>query len=831
MTIPQRRRPTRRRAAWAARVAVVVITIVATWLSASRLTLSGDLTSLFPDRGEAAALGRFTHAFGGGDVATVLVRGDSPEAVQAAAEEIGELLATKPSVSRVVTRVRGANRSLDPTLAWAYAGPTARAKLAAILTPEGMKKRLDETRTMLLAPGSGAAEEWLARDPLRLAQVPWEARGELAAGLMPAEDGTFVADGGKARLVVAQPRGSAFDSDSAHAFLRDANDAMAQTTRDHPTTRTAVSGGHAIACATEQMIRQDIEISGTLSLLLASLAFVVMFHRARALVAVMAPLVVGTLWTTGVLAVVSPAMNAISIGFMAVVVGVGVDTGVHVYAALLEARRAGLPPHEAAIAARAQTARPTLLAATAAGVAFGSLALSDLGALRQLGLLCALGEVLTAVAILLMTPDIGALLERGPPPAPLRPAWLRAVASATRTRTRAWVAIGVSLVPVLAVLIVGWPKSGNAVVALRPHDLAPLAVQDEIYALFGGERGQWVVLSDRSPTPSARDRARRTRIAEALDRLQTRGAIDGYDALTSFAPAPETQRARLRDRDALDLPSLAPRLAAALVERGFDVEACAPALAAFAHPTQTTTPIDLDPGGPLGWIVARHRAIDHGDTIVALYVRPNGDPAKDARALEAIRAADPGAIVTGYAHLEDDLKRTLSHDLPRVALCALILVAITLRAALGRASDVVLAILTVVVELGIVAVLMRAFHLRWHVYDALVLPVLIGITIDEAMFLLHAAREVKAGVDPIAHTLEAQGPLVASTALTTAAGFAALLACHFDGLFDLGAVGALGSVAGLLCALVLVPAGLRPGAKRRTPGDARAHVRPGKLGE
>jgi predicted RND superfamily exporter protein len=87
--------------------------------------------------------------------------------------------------------------------------------------------------------------------------------------------------------------------------------------------------------------------------------------------------------------------------------------------------------------------------------------------------------------------------------------------------------------------------------------------------------------------------------------------------------------------------------------------------------------------------------------------------------------------------------------------------------------------------------------------------VLIGITIDEAMFLLHAARESKPGEDMIAHTLEAQGPLVASTALTTAAGFVALLACRFDGLHDLGAVGALGSVAGLLCALFLVPAGLR----------------------
>jgi hypothetical protein len=794
--------------AWAARfVLVAVVTLAAAWVSVARLSLSGDLTSLFPDRGDAAALGRFTRAFGGGDVATVLVRGDSPDEVRAAADEIAAALAKSPHVVRVAARVNLAGRSLDPTLAWAYAGPRARARLEEALTPEGMRRRLDETRELLLAPGAGAAEDWLARDPLRLAQIPWESRGELAAGLVASDDGSFSADGGKARLVVAQPRGSAFDSAAAAAFVDDADEAMARATRDHPGTRAGLSGGHAIARATEQMIRRDLEVSGTLSLVLASIVFAVLFRRTRALVAVLPPLVVGTVWTTGLVAIASPGLTAISIGFMAVVVGVGVDTGVHVYAALLDARRAGLTGHAAAVEARARTWKPTLLAALAAGLAFGSLGWSELGALRQLGVLCAFGEVLTAIAILVMTPDLGALLERGATlPAPLRPSWLRGVEWITRTRAGAWGALGAAVVVVGAVAIAGWPSAGDAVVALRPHGLTPLAVQDEIYAVFGGERGQWVVLAIDPDAEHAA--ARGDRIAEALDRLELDGAIEGYDALTSFAPAPETQVARLTRRDALDLPALAPRLQAALADRGFDVAACEPALDAFRHPSWHVAPL-ADPSGDLGWIAARHRTVDHGDTIVALYVRPRGG-ADAERAEQAIRAVDPGAVITGYAHLEVSLKHALARDLPRVALSALVLVAITLRAALGRARDVALAILTVVVELALVGLLMRAFHLRWHVYDALVLPVLIGITIDEAMFLLHAARESGGGgADVVRATLEAQGPLVACTALTTAAGFAALVACRFDGLADLGAVGALGSVAGLVCAMVLVPAGLR----------------------
>jgi hypothetical protein len=85
-----------------------------------------------------------------------------------------------------------------------------------------------------------------------------------------------------------------------------------------------------------------------------------------------------------------------------------------------------------------------------------------------------------------------------------------------------------------------------------------------------------------------------------------------------------------------------------------------------------------------------------------------------------------------------------------------------------------------------------------------VLPVLFGVTVDESMFLLHAARG-----SSMREALSVQGPLVAATALTTAAGFLALVPCRFDGLRDLGTVGVIGVLAGLVAALVVVPAALR----------------------
>ncbi len=781
------------------RVAVVVATIASLWVTAYDLRLSSDLSTLFPQAGDAAALTRWTHAFGGRDPAIVLVRGGRAEDVAAAAESIAESLRHAPSIAHVVDRVPPPPLPADPTLAWAYAGTAARSALAAAITPEGMRARLAETHSLLLAPaGDEDAEAYIARDPLRLSQIPWQSHTELAAGVMGTPGGPFEADGGRARLIIAAPRGSAFEEGAARAVVDDVERAEARAAR--PRVTAELTGGHAIACATEQMIKSDLEISGSLSLVLASLAFVLTFRRLRALVAVLPPLVVGTVWTTALAAFFPSGVTAVAIGFAAVVVGVGVDTGVHVYAALLEARRAGYAPAEAAVRARATTWRPTLTAAAIAAVAFGSLGLGSLRAMRQLGILCGAGELLTSIAILLMTPEIGAWLERGAPPP--RRSWgpLGPLTRVTSTRRRASWALAACALPIALAVLGGWPKPASALVAIRPLGLAPLVAQEHLYALFGGRPGQWVVLTADRDAERARTRA--DHVAEALEGEVRAGRADGFDALTTYAPSADTQRARLAERDALDLPARRDALAAALREGGFDVGAFSPALDGFARPSHDLLPaLDRD---AFAWLFARHLARDGADTLVATYVRPTDFPGAGDALRSAVLRADPASAVPGFGAIDRALRDALGHDLVVVGGVALVVVAVALRLALRSARHALVALATLACEMAAVGVAMRVMGIGFHVYDALVLPVLFGVTIDESMFLLHAAGSLS-----IEEALRAQGPLVAATALTTAAGFAALAACRFEGLRDLGIVGTIGVLAGLVAALVVVPASLR----------------------
>lgn len=786
---------TSRPARLVALVATLLLT-VASLFAATRLRLSRDLTQLFPHTPEAEALARVTRVFGGGDVALVLLRGDDGDEVERAAEDAARELRTAQAVEDVMT-APPPPRDIHPADAWRWAGPTARDRLARALTEEGMRARLRETRALLLAPGASEIEDWLARDPLRLAALPWEGNVEIAAGARANPGAAFVADGGKARLVVLSPRGRAFEGGEAARFVDETEAALDRARAAHPKVRFDLTGGHVVAKQTEALVRSDLQRSGTASIVFASIVFLVVFRRPRALLAVLPPLAAGTLWTTALASLLYPQLSAIATAFAAVVVGVGVDTGVHVYGRLLEARRDGLSPTDAARVARQDTWRPTLGAAAAAGGAFACLAMSDVAGMVQLGVLCAAGELLTAVAILIVVPEIGAFLERGTPPAELRWSFLPRL---TSTRPRALAGVAVAFVVVLGAAVVGPPSLDHGVVALDAKTLPAMATYDAIYAAFGGTRGQLMVVSTHADEEVARARA--DAVAETAEMLAAEGSIAGYDALAQVAPSRAAVDARLGTRDALDLPSKARLLARLLAEEGFAPEAFAAAVDELREPPSAAASPPLGPAAE--WAVRRHLGRDEKGTVVVTYVRPTGREADAARARTLLRAADPAAIVTSFRDLDGGLRDSLARDLPRVLVAASAIVVMAVMGALRSLRAVALAALVLLVEIALVLVASRAFGVRWHVYDALVLPILLGITLDEAMFLL-AATERRSIDDALAH----QAPLGAATALTTAAGFAALVTCRFEGLRDMGKVGALGSTVGLVAAFVVIPAGLR----------------------
>jgi hypothetical protein len=781
---------------------VVAVTAIAVLLVTTRVRLNPDVVALLPSRGDAALLARYLRGFGGGGVSVVLIQGPDAAENEAAALETADALRGLPSVSFARARL-DAGGAPDPLLLWRIADAPARARLAEALTPEGMRERLAGTRQLLLAPGSGGATERLAEDPLRLAELVVGGERAVGSGVNTRGDGFFATDDGSSHLVVVKPKGQALRGAEAAAFTADVEAVLEKTRATHPSVTLGITGPHVVAAQMESLLRADLTRSGVLSSVLASIAFALVFRRVRALFAILPPLALGTLWTAALAAFWPGGISAIAVAFTSVVVGVGFDTGVHVYAALLEARRRGLSPADAAHAARAHTVRPVLVAATIAAVAFGSLALSSVDALAQLGLLCAAGELLTALAIVAVTPAIGSLLERGEPPPPHGAGVFRSLARLTGTRSRAAVAALVAVVLGGSVFLTGVHVS-DSLVAVRPSKLAALDVEREIFRVFGGRPQPFIVLV----ADPSRDEAMR-RADLLAEGLATSSTVDRVDALVSVIPSVATQKARLAERDALDLPSRAADLERALQEKGFAVGRFGATLEAMRSPPQEVLTPDEALSGDAGVLGARYLAEDAGEHLAALHVHlKGGAQARDLS--EAVATIDKRAGVTGYAKLEVDLRAALAGDMPRIALVASALVVLLLAATLRRAREVTIAMGVLVVGVAVLLALASLLGLPLHIYSGLVIPVLLGISVDEAMFLLHQARDADAdGPDAIEQALVVEGRPVVTTALTTSAGFVALALSGYEGLRHLGIVGALGNAVTLVVALFLVPAGLR----------------------
>lgn len=784
------------------RLIVVAFVVIATTLSAwgilSGFRLNPDVAGLLPSEGSSAVLTRYLKGFGGGGLGAVLVEAE-PEEAERVADEIAARFAADPRVEFAAARLEFGSTSGDPLLAWRFADERGRAALAEALTDEGMRERLGESKKLLLIPGNGAMVERLSKDPLRLADVPLQAR-VLGSGVRTRSDGAFASDDGGAHLVIVKPKGFALKGEDARAFTALVEEVLSEVRREHPSATISATGPHLIAAEMETMLRRDLQLSGIVSTVMASLAFLLVFRRFRALLAILPPLLLGTLWTTGFASAFPQGLSAIAVAFVSIVVGVGFDSGVHVYAAFLSARREGSSPRDAARIARSETLRPVMTAALIAGAAFGCLLLSDIPALRELGMLCAVGEVLTAVAIVLITPEIASLIERGDPGKEAPPAHARWIEALTATRTRAWLALALALGVTLTALLQGVTIS-DSLVAIRPKNVKALEAEDRIFEVFGGREKPWIVLVEGASRDEAMTRA--DALAERLARDPE--IVESVDALTSVVPSAETQAARLRERDALDLPKKADALERALKDTGFAPARFASVLEAMRNPPSGVVSVDELLEGSRAVLGSRYLAFDGADlAVLHVHTKPGVAPER----FEQLVAAGPeGGLVTGYAKLEVDLRGTLSTELPRIGAVAGVLVLALLAVSLRSVKEVVLSALVLVVGLGVLFGVISAFGVPLHIYSALVIPVLLGISVDEAMFLLHHARG--GGDDAIRRTLERETRPVITTALTTSAGLVALCFAHYDGLRHLGIVGAVGNFAILVTALLLVPAGLR----------------------
>jgi predicted exporter len=790
---------------------VLLLGVIA--LGLARVRFDGEVLNLLPgDLPEVRGLRLHQRHFADAGDLLLTVRAPTADAARQAARALAERLAADPRrVRRVVWQPPGREHSAATArlLAWLWLNqpPDAVRALAARLDPETLPDRLAATLDTLATTLSPLEIARLSRDPLGLTRLP------AAAGLLdPTRAGGewFASPDGRFRVLHVEPVTRPADYRACAAWLAGVRDEVGRAAQapDWPAgVRVAWTGAPAFLVEAASGMERDLRRATLGALVLIAALFWGAHRRWRPLVGVVTALLGVLLGVTALGGLIFRELNAVSLGFAAILLGLGVDYALVFY------QEWAADPRRSVAAARRAVGPAVGWAALTTAAAFGLLNFAGLPGLRQLGTLVALGVLLAAAVM------AWGFLPWAARATPARSGF-RFRLSDFRPRRGATMALTAGfLLLAVAILLRRPPALDASTRPLSPAHSAAQAALDELQQRLGQSPDTlWLLVS------GADEQAVAERLAaweRTLRRAAGAGEIAGFELPTALWPRPDWQR---ENRARLErILARAPALRRAVREAGFSEEGWALAAAVFAAWRSWVAGDGVVwPDDPTGrWLTGRFAARGDSGWLALGRVDPAGGPLAAARALRA-ELADPGVLLTGWSLLGRALLQRVEGRVFWLTLGVAGALLLCLGAAFRNVRDVLLVLAAGgVAVLGLLAVMSLAGW-RWNLLNLAALPLLLGVGVDYAIHVTMALRRHDGNMAALWRTT---GRALLLCGATTIAGFGSLAWSGNAGLASLGRVCAVGVACALLSALYFLPrwryAGMPAGAAARSLSDRR----------
>lgn len=545
------------------------------------------------------------------------------------------------------------------------------------------------------------------------------------------------------------------------------------------------------------MTDAQLSLAGSVSLIILFLAL--SFRSLAAVPLVLIPLVMGIVWTIGLTAVTVGALNLITVFLALILFGLGIDFGIHNFARYQEARRSGMDVEASLQVVIVRTGSASLVAALTSALGFYSLTLTEFRAFAEFGFIAGSGILLIFLSMYSVFPALVVVFER-------HTTWLARLPSAPPARRR-WKGWTPRPIPVPAVLVC--TAMVTAAALYFSFDLE----FEKNFKNLQAERSQehkWASGEARRVFPRGHDRA--IVVVDTLDELiavdryfeekieadRETPTIAGVSSILDFIPAPGEQKRRLENIDrikerfggigALDesyAEVIAPLLDAGPLETSELPEAL----------RRTYLGVESDPGYLL--YIYNSVTMDDADLARLFYDDAAGfvlDGRKYASASEGF------IFVEMIALMKADAIKAIA-----LVTLATTLVVFAFFRSVGATIMVLAPSLTgILLTLG----LMGALDVRLSIINMVILPSLVGISVDNAIHIYHRFREAGDAAD-VASIMRTTGRAAVMTTLTTLLGFGGLLTSSMGGLRSMGLVAVIGFLSCLVVTVTLLPALLR----------------------
>jgi predicted RND superfamily exporter protein len=686
-------------------------------------------------------------------------------------------------------------------------GDDWRASVTTRLEPEAIRRQVARIRAELLAPTGSLRAPLITADPLGFSTD----LGVMEAlhGGLPVDPAslTFLSVDGDASLLIVQPSRAEIDPEGGRALAAELDRAFREVAAaSRKPLRFAAVGGPLYAAQDEAVLRSDLKRTVSGSVIACSVLLLAAFGGPTLPAAALATLAVALLWTAGLIGLGLGQVSAVGVAFAAIIIGLGIDYAIH---GGTRHREALLDGANAASGMRSvfRHAGPAIVTSAATtSLAFGVLAFAHFRPLRELGLVVAAG----ILAILVASATVGAatLVLIGSRPT-RAPGWLwrtmgRVVEWSVHLSTRYPLAVLTVAAALTAVALWGSFRLEISpdLRSLRPSNHPVIAAEELLVSRFGVGTDTATAVVYGADLGEALDRARRV---ERLLREQV-GTPVQIDSPASWLGGADTTE-RLRSLLTLPVRRAADDLERELVAAGLAPAGFAPGLTALRELAAGRDPAPPDEATWPDWVEHLVR-VGPESTAVAVRIRlpsgtwPDGPPAE---LLDRLAATAPGTALASAVRIGSDLRLLARRDLAHLSLFALAAVGLVVTLSFrGRPMVSVLAVVPVVLgslwTLGLFGAAGRTIDLL----GVAVLPIMLGIGIDDGLHAMHGA--VQRPDRGIAGAVANAGRAMVLTTLTTCAGFGSLALSHVPGLRTGGLLVAAGVLACLAATLVVLPA-------------------------
>jgi hopanoid biosynthesis associated RND transporter like protein HpnN len=247
---------------------------------------------------------------------------------------------------------------------------------------------------------------------------PWESFFTKKSWGSESEEGYFWTEGKRYLLAFVTPRKSQKSfSDTLHS-LKALRQAIAVLRPDFPDVKAGVTGQEALNEDEMGVAFHDMSLATLISLLGLAVLLMVFWRGFRRPLLELVELLVALSWTFGLTTLWIGHLNILSVTFAPLLLGLGIDYGIHWFARYQEEeRRKGFSKEEALRTTMQSLGPSILLAGFTAALSFFPLVLTGFKGLVELGIITSMGMCMTTVTTLCLLPALTLLFDRSSPKA------------------------------------------------------------------------------------------------------------------------------------------------------------------------------------------------------------------------------------------------------------------------------------------------------------------------------------------------------------------------------------------------------------------------------